>query len=57
MDTVLQLIQLIGSLGLFLFGMTLMSESLQKMAGSKLRNVMASMTANFLKTGAKHIQS
>lgn len=55
MDTVLQLIQLIGSLGLFLFGMTLMSESLQKMAGSKLRNVMASMTSNSLKrvvTGA-----
>ena len=46
METTLQIIQLIGSLGLFLFGMTLMSESLQKMAGSKLRNVMASMTSN-----------
>lgn len=51
----LQIIQLIGSLGLFLFGMTLMSESLQKMAGSKLRNVMATMTSNAVKrvlTGA-----
>lgn len=46
---VLQIIQLIGSLGLFLFGMALMSESLQKMAGSKLRNVMAQMTSNSAK--------
>ena len=45
----LQIIQLIGSLGLFLFGMALMSESLQKMAGSKLRNVMAQMTSNSAK--------
>lgn len=46
MDIFLQAVQLIGSLALFLFGMTLMSESLQKMAGSKLRNFMAAMTAN-----------
>ena len=46
MDISLQIIQLIGSLGLFLFGMALMSESLQKMAGVKLRNVMAQMTSN-----------
>ncbi|MBQ0096180.1 MAG: Na/Pi cotransporter family protein [Bacteroidales bacterium] len=46
MSVALQVIQLIGSLGLFLFGMALMSESLQKMAGSKLRNIMASMTSN-----------
>ena len=46
MDIFLQIIQLIGSLGLFLFGMALMSESLQKMAGVKLRNVMAQMTSN-----------
>jgi len=46
MSIFLQIIQLIGSLGLFLFGMTLMSESLQKMAGTKLRNVMAQMTSN-----------
>ena len=49
MGTALQIIQLIGSLGLFLFGMALMSESLQKMAGARLRNVMASMTSNPLK--------
>lgn len=49
MEIALQIIQLIGSLGLFLFGMTLMSESLQKMAGAKLRNVMARMTSNPVK--------
>lgn len=49
MSVTLQIIQLIGSLGLFLFGMTLMSESLQKMAGSRLRNVMATMTSNAFK--------
>ncbi len=38
--------QLLGSLGLFLFGMNLMSESLQKVAGSRLRKILASMTKN-----------
>jgi len=37
---------LIGSLGLFLFGMKLMSESLQKVAGDKMRNILAAMTTN-----------
>ena len=41
-----QILILIGSLGLFLFGMKLMSESLQKVAGSRMRNILASMTAN-----------
>lgn len=55
MDIFFQVVRLIGSLGLFLFGMTLMSESLQKMSGSKLRNVMGRMTSNPFKrvlTGA-----
>ncbi|OHB58705.1 MAG: hypothetical protein A2173_04865 [Planctomycetes bacterium RBG_13_44_8b] len=34
----------IGGLGLFLFGMVLMSEGLKKAAGSKLKNVLESMT-------------
>lgn len=38
--------QLIGSLGLFLFGMNMMSEALQKVAGNKLRAILASMTKN-----------
>ncbi|OQC39335.1 MAG: Na+/Pi-cotransporter [Bacteroidetes bacterium ADurb.Bin037] len=49
MDTVLQIFNLAGSLGLFLYGMTLMSESLQKIAGEGLRNFLASMTSNSFK--------
>lgn len=40
---------LIGALGLFLFGMKLMSESLQRVAGNKMRSILASMTSNRLK--------
>ncbi len=42
------LLHLVGSLGLFLFGMEMMSEALQKSAGSKLRSIMAAMTSNRL---------
>ena len=49
MNTVLQILTLLGSLGLFLYGMTLMSESLQKVAGDGLRSFLASMTSNPLK--------
>ncbi len=44
--TILDLLTLIGSLGLFLYGMKMMSEALQKVAGSKLRNFLAAMTSN-----------
>jgi phosphate:Na+ symporter len=37
---------LIGSLGLFLFGMKIMSEGLQKAAGNKLRSILTAMTKN-----------
>lgn len=37
---------LVGSLGLFLYGMKTMSEGLQKVAGSKLRSALAAMTKN-----------
>ena len=43
---ILDILQLVGSLGLFLFGMTMMSESLQKVAGNKMRSILASMTKN-----------
>ena len=39
-------LRLIGSLGLFLFGMRFMSEALVSLAGSRLRAVLASMTSN-----------
>lgn len=42
----LELFTLIGSVGLFLYGMKLMSEGLQKAAGDKLRNILAMMTNN-----------
>lgn len=37
---------LIGALGLFIFGMKVMSEAIQKVAGNKLRQVLEAMTAN-----------
>lgn len=37
---------LVGSLGLFLYGMKIMSEGLQKAAGNKLRSILATMTKN-----------
>ena len=49
MNIVLQIFTLIGALGMFLYGMTLMSEGLQKFAGDKLRSFLASMTSNPLK--------
>ncbi|MCR5393955.1 MAG: Na/Pi cotransporter family protein [Bacteroidales bacterium] len=38
--------QLLGSLGLLIFGMRMMSDALQKMAGSHLRHILSRMTAN-----------
>lgn len=40
------IIQIIGSLGVFLYGMKVMSEGIQKAGGEKMRAVMASMTRN-----------
>ncbi len=44
--TILDFLTLVGSLVLFLYGMKLMSEALQKVAGNKLRNILAAMTSN-----------
>ena len=46
MDTVINLLSLLGSLALFLYGMKIMSEGLEKFAGSKLRAILAAMTNN-----------
>ena len=40
------LLKLIGSLGMFLYGMKITSEGLQKGAGDKLRNILTAMTTN-----------
>ena len=49
MQIFLQIFTLLGALGMFLYGMTLMSEGLQKAAGDKLRSFLASMTSTPLK--------
>ena len=45
----LQILTLLGSLAMFLYGMSLMSGGLQKMAGNRLRIFMAKMTSNNFK--------
>ncbi|WP_300965854.1 Na/Pi symporter, partial [uncultured Muribaculum sp.] len=42
----LDFMALIGSVGLFLYGMKVMSEGLQKAAGDRLRNILSVMTRN-----------
>jgi len=44
-----KVLTLVGSLGLFLYGMKLMSEALQKVAGSKMRHILAKMTNSRIK--------
>ncbi|RUO43623.1 Na/Pi cotransporter [Aliidiomarina taiwanensis] len=39
-------LQLIGSLGIFIFGMKIFSEGLQKIAGNRLKGILAGMTRN-----------
>ncbi len=39
-------LQLLGSLGLLIYGMRMMSEALQKMAGPQLRHILGRMTTN-----------
>jgi|AntAceMinimDraft_17_1070374.scaffolds.fasta_scaffold01237_1 phosphate:Na+ symporter len=47
--TIGKILTLIGSLGLFLYGMKIMSEALQKVAGGKMRQILAVMTNNRFK--------
>jgi len=46
---VFKLLVLIGALGMFIYGMKIMSEGLQQAAGSKLRNMLGSITSNRVK--------
>lgn len=46
MSIVFQILTLIGALAMFLYGMTMMSEGLQKVAGSRLRSILSAMTSN-----------
>ena len=42
----MQVLTLLGALGMFLYGMNLMSAGLQKAAGSKMRGMLTAMTSN-----------
>lgn len=46
MQLLLQILTLFGSVAMLMYGMKVMSEGLQKMAGSKLSNVLGTMTTN-----------
>lgn len=43
---VFETLRLIGSLGLFIYGMKIMSDGIQKVAGNRMREVLAAMTSN-----------
>lgn len=45
----IQLLSLLGSLGLFLYGMKLLSESLQKIAGNRIRPMLTTIPSNPVK--------
>ena len=49
MTTFLNVLSVLGGLAMFLYGMALMSEGLQKSAGDRLRSFMAKMTSNAFK--------
>lgn len=44
-----EFLQLIGALGLFLFGMKVMSDALLELAGNRMRSVLAGLTSNRFK--------
>ncbi|MEK9619244.1 MAG: Na/Pi cotransporter family protein [Flavobacteriales bacterium] len=41
-----EILTLVGSLGFFIYGMKIMSEGIQKLAGAKMRNVLGAITNN-----------
>lgn len=46
---IFETLQLIGALGFFIYGMKVMSEGIQKVAGSKMRQILSAMTSNRIK--------
>ena len=46
MDVIVAILKILGSLGVFLYGMKVMSEGIQRTAGDRMRKVMATMTHN-----------
>jgi phosphate:Na+ symporter len=45
----LDFLQLVGALGFFIYGMKIMSDGIQKVAGNKMREILSAMTSNRLK--------
>lgn len=43
---ILNVIELLGALGFFIYGMKVMSEGIQKAAGNQLKNILGTMTSN-----------
>ena len=48
LDDLKMLFQFVGGLGMFLYGMNIMADGLQKSAGGKLKNIMGFLTKNRL---------
>ncbi len=46
---IIKILMLIGALGFFIYGMKMMSDGLQRASGSRLRQILSSMTSNRLK--------
>ncbi|NNE92679.1 MAG: Na/Pi cotransporter family protein [Verrucomicrobiales bacterium] len=46
METLTFILKILGSLGVFLYGMKVMSEGIQQTAGERMRKIMATMTHN-----------
>jgi phosphate:Na+ symporter len=46
MSFIFNFLTIVGSLGLFLLGMKMMSEALQNVAGDRMRSILSSMTSN-----------
>ncbi|MBQ8957440.1 MAG: Na/Pi cotransporter family protein [Bacteroidales bacterium] len=46
MSTILQILTLLGAVTLFLFGLSMLSNGLQKVAGDGMRRILAAMTSN-----------
>ena len=44
--SLLDFLTLLGAVGMFLYGMKVMSEGLQKIAGDRMRSILSTMTRN-----------
>ena len=44
-----EILKLVGALGLFIYGMMVMSDGIQKMAGTRMRSILGSITSSRFK--------